>query len=179
MDILGKNSFIIKSSGYVRNVMTNDHFRFVSSWQNRRWWTYLVALCIMVIFVSQQKSLIPINSLPFIRLDYQHFHASSLFTFSNLSLYWLVIHHELIVQLKWIFFSRLVDLLRMIEHNASIIFPAAPLLTVILALIGMEAIMSEFFNDASTGIFHHPHTPPLISSSSFLHHSYRMDFGSI
>ena len=58
----------------------------------------------------------------------------------------------------------------MIEHNAPIVFPAAPLLTVILALIGeetpfasrreefesfdclgMEAIMSEFFNDASTG----------------------------
>jgi hypothetical protein len=39
----------------------------------------------------------------------------------------------------------------MIEHNTSAIFPAAPLLTVILALIGMEAIMSEFFNDASTG----------------------------
>ncbi len=56
----------------------------------------------------------------------------------------------------------------MIEHNASIVFPAAPLLTVILALIGkefilknefsnilyflgMEAIMSEFFNDATTG----------------------------
>ena len=38
--------------GYVRNVMTNDHFRFVSSLQNRRWWTYLVALCIMVVFVS-------------------------------------------------------------------------------------------------------------------------------
>ncbi len=39
----------------------------------------------------------------------------------------------------------------MIEHNTSVVFPAAPLLTVILALIGMEAIMSEFFNDASTG----------------------------
>jgi len=40
------------SLGYVRNVMTNDHFRFVSAWQNRRWWTYLVALCIMIVFVS-------------------------------------------------------------------------------------------------------------------------------
>jgi len=56
----------------------------------------------------------------------------------------------------------------MIEHNASVVFPAVPLLTVILALIGkklilktefsnlsyflgMEAIMSEFFNDATTG----------------------------
>ncbi|CAF1402720.1 unnamed protein product [Rotaria sordida] len=44
-----------------------------------------------------------------------------------------------------------VDLLRIIEHNTSIVFLAAPLLTIILALIGMEAIMSEFFNDASTG----------------------------
>lgn len=69
-----------------------------------------------------------------------------------------MIHHELIIELKLFFVSRLVDLLRMIEHNASIIFPAAPLLTVILALIGMEAIMSEFFNDASTGTLHHPHT---------------------
>ena len=41
--------------GYVRNVVTNDHFRFVSAWQNRRWWTYLVALSIMIIFVSFQK----------------------------------------------------------------------------------------------------------------------------
>jgi hypothetical protein len=56
----------------------------------------------------------------------------------------------------------------MIEQNGAIVFPAAPLLTVILALIGkkkivcqtervncivgMEAIMSEFFSDASTGM---------------------------
>ncbi len=52
---------------------------------------------------------------------------------------------------KKILYFFLVDLLRMIEHNTSVVFPAAPLLTVILALIGMEAIMSEFFNDASTG----------------------------
>ncbi len=35
----------------------------------------------------------------------------------------------------------------------AIAFPAAPLLTVILALIGMEAIMSEFFNDATTAFY--------------------------
>ncbi|CAF0973133.1 unnamed protein product [Adineta steineri] len=101
--------------GYVRNVMTNDHFRFVSSWQNRRWWTYLVALCIMVVFT------ISISML----LRYSHFQI----------------------------FLFIVDLLRMIEHNTSVVFPAAPLLTVILALIGMEAIMSEFFNDASTAFY--------------------------
>jgi hypothetical protein len=33
-------------------------------------------------------------------------------------------------------FSFVVDLLRMMEHNTSVIVPAAPLLTVILALIG-------------------------------------------
>jgi Tumour-associated protein len=98
--------------------------------------------------------------------------------------------------LKSFLFFCLVDLLRMIEHNASIVFPAAPLLTVILALIGiktkqlslspipflslgMEAIMSEFFNDASTGTHPPSHRSSLIFSSSFLHHSYRMDVGSI
>lgn len=47
----------------------------------------------------------------------------------------------------------LVDLLNMIETNAVITFPAAPLLTVILALVGMEAIMSEFFNDTVTAFY--------------------------
>ncbi|UJR25000.1 hypothetical protein I4U23_006361 [Adineta vaga] len=103
------------NKGYVRNVMTNEHFRFVSSWQNRRWWSYLATLCIMILFT------ISISML----LRYSHFQI----------------------------FLFIVDLLRMIEHNASIIFPAAPLLTVILALIGMEAIMSEFFNDASTAFY--------------------------
>ncbi|CAF2900618.1 unnamed protein product [Rotaria sp. Silwood2] len=101
--------------GYVRNVMTNDHFRFVSTWQNRRLWTYLVALCIMIVFTVSISML----------LRYSHFQI----------------------------FLFIIDLLRMIEHNTSIVFPAAPLLTVILALIGMEAIMSEFFSDASTAFY--------------------------
>lgn len=47
----------------------------------------------------------------------------------------------------------LVDLLNMIEMNAGVPFPAAPLVTVILALVGMEAIMSEFFNDTVTAFY--------------------------
>jgi hypothetical protein len=39
--------------------------------------------------------------------------------------------------------SFLVDLLRMIEHNVSIVFPVAPLLTVILALIGKTFIFKQ------------------------------------
>lgn len=41
----------------------------------------------------------------------------------------------------------------MLEMNTTVAFPAAPLLTVILALVGMEAIMSEFFNDTTTGFY--------------------------
>jgi hypothetical protein len=37
----------------------------------------------------------------------------------------------------------------MIEHNASIVFPAAPLLTVILALIGKKIISKNNLNSFS------------------------------
>ena len=43
--------------------------------------------------------------------------------------------------------------LQMLEFNTNITFPAAPLLTVILALVGMEAIMSEFFEDTTTAFY--------------------------
>lgn len=46
-----------------------------------------------------------------------------------------------------------VDLLQMLETNVRVGFPLAPLLTVILALVGMEAIMSEFFNDTTTAFY--------------------------
>lgn len=41
----------------------------------------------------------------------------------------------------------------MLEFNGNLSFPFAPLLTVILALVGMEAIMSEFFNDTTTAFY--------------------------
>jgi len=50
-------------------------------------------------------------------------------------------------------FVFIVDLLQMLEFNTNITFPAAPLLTVILALVGMEAIMSEFFEDTTTAFY--------------------------
>ncbi|XP_006562368.1 cytochrome P450 9e2 isoform X3 [Apis mellifera] len=46
-----------------------------------------------------------------------------------------------------------VDLLQMLEFNLTVTFPAASLLTVLLALVGMEAIMSEFFNDTTTAFY--------------------------
>ena len=69
-------------------------------------------------------------------------------------------HHQI--------FLFIVELLQMFEMNQALVFPAAPLLTVILALVGefylyslgktgpplgMEAIMSEVFNDTSTAFY--------------------------
>ncbi|CAL1285627.1 unnamed protein product, partial [Larinioides sclopetarius] len=53
-------------------------------------------------------------------------------------------HHQI--------FLFVVELLHVYEMN-TISFPAAPLLTVVLALVGMEAIMSEFFNDSVTAFY--------------------------
>ncbi|KFM77783.1 Membralin, partial [Stegodyphus mimosarum] len=54
-------------------------------------------------------------------------------------------HHQI--------FVFIVELLHMLEFHSSINFPAAPLLTVILALVGMEAIMAEFFNDTAIAFY--------------------------
>ncbi|CAJ0945855.1 unnamed protein product, partial [Mesorhabditis belari] len=54
-------------------------------------------------------------------------------------------HHQI--------FLFIVELLHMFEVNQTIVFPAAPLLTVILALVGMEAIMSEMFSDTTTAFY--------------------------
>jgi hypothetical protein len=102
-----------KNKGFVRNAVTGEHFRFVSSWMARS--SYVAALLIMILFTIS---------------------ISILLRYS---------HHQI--------FLFIVDLLQMIELNISMAFPAAPLLTVILALIGMEAIMSEFFNDATTAFY--------------------------
>ncbi|XP_035211688.1 membralin-like isoform X2 [Stegodyphus dumicola] len=54
-------------------------------------------------------------------------------------------HHQI--------FMFIIELLHVFEFNTSVSFPAAPLLTVVLALVGMEAIMSEFFNDSTTAFY--------------------------
>ncbi|XP_063225272.1 membralin [Bacillus rossius redtenbacheri] len=101
------------NKGYLRNVVTGEHYRFVNMWMART--SYLAAFFIMLIFTMS---------------------ISMLLRYS---------HHQI--------FVFIVDLLQMLEYNLAISFPAAPLLTVILALVGMEAIMSEFFNDTSTAFY--------------------------
>lgn len=101
------------NKGYLRNVVTGEHYRFVSMWMART--SYLAAAFIMLVFTLS---------------------ISMLLRYSN---------HQI--------FVFIVDLLQMLEFNVTISFPAAPLLTVILALVGMEAIMSEFFNDTTTAFY--------------------------
>ena len=54
-------------------------------------------------------------------------------------------------------FFFVAQLMQMLESNpaesSSSAFPFAPLLTVILALVGMEAVMSDFFNDTTTAFY--------------------------
>ncbi|KAK6188167.1 hypothetical protein SNE40_004410 [Patella caerulea] len=102
-----------ENKGFLRNVVTGEHYRFVSMWMARS--SYVAAAFIMLVFTIS---------------------VSTLLRYS---------HHQI--------FLFIVDLLQMLEMNASVAFPAAPLLTVILALVGMEAIMSEFFNDTTTAFY--------------------------
>ncbi|XP_030380398.1 uncharacterized protein LOC115628409 [Scaptodrosophila lebanonensis] len=103
-----------ENKGYLRNVITGEHYRFVSMWW-ATWSSYPAAFCVMLLFT---------------------FSVSMLLRYS---------HHQI--------FVFIVDLLQMLEYNVSARFPIAPLLTVILALVGMEAIMSEFFNDTTTAFY--------------------------
>ncbi|CAB3410981.1 unnamed protein product [Caenorhabditis bovis] len=54
-------------------------------------------------------------------------------------------HHQI--------FMFIIDLLHMFELQQPLHFPVAPIFTVILALVGMEAIMSEVFNDTTTAFY--------------------------
>lgn len=102
-----------ENKGFLRNVVTGEHYRFVSMWMARS--SYVAAAFIMLVFTVS---------------------VSTLLRYS---------HHQI--------FLFIVDLLQMLEMNVTVAFPAAPLLTVILALVGMEAIMSEFFNDTTTAFY--------------------------
>ncbi|CRK86254.1 CLUMA_CG000081, isoform A [Clunio marinus] len=102
------------NKGYLRNVITGEHYRFVSMWWMQRG-SYLMSFFIMILFTIS---------------------ISMLLRYS---------HHQI--------FVFIVDLLQMLEFNVAVRFPIAPLLTVILALVGMEAIMSEFFNDTTTAFY--------------------------
>ncbi|VDM46809.1 unnamed protein product [Toxocara canis] len=90
--------------GYLRDMITGEHYRFVTMGSAKA--SYLTALFVMLIFT---------------------FAISMLLRFS---------HHQI--------FLFIVDLLQMFESNQALVFPAAPLLTVILALVGVLLLHIHF-----------------------------------
>ncbi|XP_018011883.1 uncharacterized protein LOC108669105 [Hyalella azteca] len=101
--------------GYLRNVVTGEHYRFVSTWLGGT--NYLGAGLVMLVFTLSESLLLRYS------------------------------HHQI--------FLFIAHLFQMTEINTAAMatFPAAPMLTVILALVGMEAIMSEFFKDTTTSFY--------------------------
>lgn len=122
-EFLGYNDFIMgavkalaeaeDSQGYLRNVVTGEHYRFVNMWMART--SYIASAFAMVIFTLSISMLL-------------RYSRNQIFIF-------------------------IVDLLQMLEFNMNVTFPVASFFTVILALVGMEAIMAEFFNDSSTAFY--------------------------
>uniref|UniRef100_A0A9J8A6I8 Transmembrane protein 259 n=1 Tax=Cyprinus carpio carpio TaxID=630221 RepID=A0A9J8A6I8_CYPCA len=102
-----------ENKGFLRNVVSGEHYRFVSMWMART--SYLAAFVIMVIFTLS---------------------VSMLLRYS---------HHQI--------FVFIVDLLQMLEMNMTIAFPAAPLLTVILALVGRCSHVSIITSKSSLMLF--------------------------
>lgn len=101
------------SMGYLHNLMTHDHYHFVSNSLGKA--SYLTAAVLMIIFT---------------------FAISMLLRFS---------HHQI--------FVFIIDLLHMFELQQPLNPPVAPLITVVLALVGMEAIMAEVFADTSIAFY--------------------------
>jgi len=99
--------------GYMKNVVSGEHYKFVTIWMGRT--SYIISLMLMFAFTIS---------------------ISTLLRFSHQQISIFIIH-----------------LLHVMEWNASLAFPLAPMFTVILSLVGMEAIMAEFFNDTTTSFY--------------------------
>ncbi|XP_022706297.1 membralin-like isoform X2 [Varroa jacobsoni] len=98
------------NKGFVKNVVTGEHFRFVTMWTTRT--SYITAALVMIIFTL------------------------------SISMLMRYTHHQI--------FTLIVEILHLLEFNSGRSFRTTPLFTVVLALVGMEATMSEFFNDYTT-----------------------------
>ncbi|MGH0160782.1 UNVERIFIED_CONTAM: hypothetical protein FKN15_039826 [Acipenser sinensis] len=108
-----------ENKGFLRNVVSGEHYRFVSMWMART--SYLAAFVIMVIFVSFD----PYCTCLVITL--------SLLLFSN----GITLGSVQLIKTGPPRATLTMSSL-MLEMNMTVAFPAAPLLTVILALVGKK-----------------------------------------
>nr|CAB3226600.1 membralin-like [Phallusia mammillata] len=79
-------------------------------------------------------------------------HASSIIALCAMIVFTLVVTMLLRYSYHQIFMF-MVDLLRLLDTDTRLVFPAAPMLTIILALVGMEEIMTEFFHDSTVAFY--------------------------
>nr|XP_039258292.1 membralin-like [Styela clava]XP_039258293.1 membralin-like [Styela clava] len=79
-------------------------------------------------------------------------HASYLLAFAVMLVFTLVVTMLLRYSYHQIFVF-MVELLHILDTDATPVFPAAPMLTIILALVGTEEIMTEFFHDSTLAFY--------------------------
>ena len=79
-------------------------------------------------------------------------YASSIIAFVVMVIFTVVVTMLLRYSYHQIFVF-MVELLRLLDTETRLIFPAGPMLTIILALVGMEEIMTEFFHDSSVAFY--------------------------
>lgn len=85
------------NKGYLRNVITGEHYRFVSMWWMQRG-SYLASLFIMILFVSDIAKLFSLIDYEFSNLfisDYFNFHVAEVFTSPDIRIYRCVVNSKL------------------------------------------------------------------------------------
>ncbi|CAK8680086.1 unnamed protein product [Clavelina lepadiformis] len=78
--------------------------------------------------------------------------ASGIIAFSAMIIFTLIVTMLLRYSYNQIFMF-MVEVLRLLDTDVRLVFPAAPMLTIILALVGMEEIMTEFFHDSTVAFY--------------------------
>ncbi|XP_066932012.1 membralin-like [Clytia hemisphaerica] len=113
MNSIKKISDADNNTGFMLNVMTGEHYKFVPWGIGRS--SYFISLLLMFLFTIS---------------------ISTLLRYCHQQVFFFIIH-----------------VLRMMDMNVVLAFPIAPLFTVILSLVGMETIMSEYFNDTTISFY--------------------------
>ena len=79
-------------------------------------------------------------------------HTSGILAFLVMVLFSLIVSMLLRYSYHQIFVF-MMEVLRILDTDARVAFPAAPMLTIVLALVGMEEIMTEFFHDSTVAFY--------------------------
>ena len=79
-------------------------------------------------------------------------HSSSIIAFAVMIIFTLTVSMLLRYSYQQIFMF-MMEVLRIFDTDIRLVFPAAPMLTIVLALVGMEEIMTEFFHDSTVAFY--------------------------